>query len=161
MTGNPPRVFSSLIRMSNRKLCFIGSSTEYLQMRPSRREQSVQGTGFGVLALVLAYGVIAAGVSRRINEIGVRVRLGARAEQVVGMVLSEAMSLALAGVGAGLCAALLLTRVLRSMLFGLQPADPLTLPRAGLLLSVAAPLAAWVLRGGCPASNQCRLGDMS
>ena len=103
--------------------------------------------GFGVLALVLAsigvYGVIAAGVSRRINEIGVRMALGARAEQVLRMVLGEAMGLALAGVGTGLCAALLLARFLRSVLFGLKPTDPLTLASAGVLLSVAALLAAW------------------
>jgi predicted permease len=104
-------------------------------------------TGFGILALMLAsigvYGVIAAGVSRRVNEIGVRMALGARKEQVLRMVLGEAMSLALAGVGIGLCAALLLNRLLSSMLFGLKPTDSLTLTSAGLLLLAAALLAAW------------------
>ena len=105
-------------------------------------------TGFGVLALVLAsigvYGVIAAGVSRRVNEIGVRMALGARAEQVFRMVLGEAIGLALGGVVAGLCAALLLSRLLTSMLFGLKPTDSVTLATAGLLLSIAALFAAWV-----------------
>jgi ABC-type lipoprotein release transport system permease subunit len=104
-------------------------------------------TGFGILALVLAsigvYGVIAAGVSRRVNEIGVRMALGARAEQVLRMVLGEAMRLALVGIGVGLCAALLLTQFLSSMLFGLKPTDLLTLAGAGLLLSAAAILAGW------------------
>jgi ABC-type antimicrobial peptide transport system permease subunit len=105
-------------------------------------------TGFGILALVLAsigvYGVIAAGVSRRVNEIGVRMALGARAEQVLRMVLGEAMSLALVGIGGGLCAALLLNQFLRSMLFELKPTDSLTLTSAALLLSAAALAAAWI-----------------
>jgi ABC-type antimicrobial peptide transport system permease subunit len=103
--------------------------------------------GFGILALMLAsigvYGVMAAGVSRRVNEIGVRMALGARADQVLRMVLGEAMSLAFAGVGTGLCAALLLTRLLNSMLFGLKPTDALTLAGAGGLLLVVAILASW------------------
>jgi ABC-type antimicrobial peptide transport system permease subunit len=69
--------------------------------------------------------------------------LGARAEQVLRMVMGEALGLAFAGVGAGLCAALLLTRFLNSMLFGLKPTDPLTLAGAGLLLLAAAMLAGW------------------
>jgi ABC-type antimicrobial peptide transport system permease subunit len=102
-------------------------------------------SGVGLLALVLAsigvYGVMAAGVSRRVNEIGVRMALGAQANQVLGMVLGEAM--ALAGVGTGLCAALLLTRLLGSLLFGVKPTDLATLVSAGLLLSVDAILASW------------------
>jgi predicted permease len=64
-------------------------------------------TGFGMLALILAgigvYGVIGAGVSARVNEIGVRMALGARAGQVLRMVLGEAMGLALIGIGARRC----------------------------------------------------------
>jgi predicted permease len=115
-------------------------------LAPERSFASVT-SGFGILAVLLAsigvYGVIAAGVSRRVNEIGVRMALGARAEQVLRMVMGEALGLAFAGVGAGLCAALLLTRFLNSMLFGLKPTDPLTLAGAGLLLLAAAMLAGW------------------
>ena len=104
-------------------------------------------TGFGVLALILAsigvYGVIGAGVAGRVNEIGVRMALGARAGQVLRMVLSEAMALAFIGIGAGLCASMLFTRLLNSMLFGLRPTDALTLAGAVLLLSAAAMLAGW------------------
>ncbi|MFZ0305744.1 MAG: ABC transporter permease [Terracidiphilus sp.] len=113
----------------------------------SERSFAAVTSGFGLLALVLAsigvYGVMAAGVSRRVNEIGVRMALGAQANQVLGMVLGEAMALALAGVGTGLCAALLLTRLLGSLLFGLKPTDLATLASAGLLLSVVAILASW------------------
>lgn len=104
-------------------------------------------SGFGILAVLLAsmgvYGVIAAGVSRRINEIGVRMALGASAEQVLLMVMTEALGLACAGIGTGLCAAPFLTRFLSSRLFGLKPTDPLTLATAGLLLLAAAMLAGW------------------
>lgn len=104
-------------------------------------------SGFGILAVILAsigvYVVIAAGVACRMNEIGVRMALGARAGQVLRMVVGKALELALTGVGAGLCFALLLTRFLRSMLFGLRPTDPLTLVGAGLLLVAAATLAGW------------------
>ncbi len=60
------------------------------------------------------------------------------------MVLGEAIGLALGCVVAGLCAALLLSRLLTSMLFGLKPTDSVTLATAGLLLSIAALFAAWV-----------------
>jgi ABC-type antimicrobial peptide transport system permease subunit len=60
------------------------------------------------------------------------------------MVLGEAMGLALIGIGAGLCASMLFTRLLNSMLFGLNPPDALTLAGAVLLLSAAAMLAGWV-----------------
>jgi predicted permease len=116
-------------------------------------------SGFGILALLLAsigvYGVMAAGVSRRVTEIGVRMALGARADQVLRMVLGEAMSLAFAGVGAGLGVAVLLTRLLNSLLFGLKPTDSLTLAGAGLLLSVVSILASW-----SPARRASRIQPM-
>jgi ABC-type antimicrobial peptide transport system permease subunit len=82
-------------------------------------------------------------VARRINEIGVRMALGAHAAQVLRMVMGEALGLAFAGIGTGLCAALLLTRFLTSRLYGLKPTDTLTLAAAGLLLLAAAMLAGW------------------
>jgi ABC-type antimicrobial peptide transport system permease subunit len=113
---------------------------------PERSFASVT-SGFGILAVLLAsigvYGVIAAGVARRINEIGVRKALGARAAQVLRMVMGEALGLAFAGIGTGLCAALLLTRFLTSRLYALRPTDPVTLAAAGLLLLAAAMLAGW------------------
>ncbi|MCU1323545.1 MAG: efflux pump, inner rane subunit [Acidobacteriaceae bacterium] len=94
--------------------------------------------GFGILALVLAcigiYGLMAYNVARRTSEIGVRMALGARARQVLWMVLRESSSLALYGIAIGLTAAFGLTRFIRTMLYGLQPTDPATFIRAALLL---------------------------
>lgn len=153
-TKGNPRDFSGAIRgvveSVDKDLPLIEVRTQEEQidatLAPERSFATVT-TGFGILALLLAsigvYGVMAAGVSRRFNEIGVRMALGARAGQVLRMVLGEAMSLAFAGVGVGLCVALLLTRLLNSLLFGLKPNDSLTLAGAGLLLSVVAILASW------------------
>jgi ABC-type antimicrobial peptide transport system permease subunit len=99
-------------------------------------------TGFGVLALALAcvgvYGVMAYSVANRTNEIGIRLALGAKQRQVLTMVLGEATWMSLAGITVGLGAALVLARLVKSMLYGLQPADPMSLVAgAGLLIAVA------------------------
>ncbi len=104
-------------------------------------------TAFGVLALVLAcigiYGLTAYNVARRTNEIGIRIALGARAGQVLRMILGEASWLAAIGIVIGLGAALGLTRFLASLLYGLKPGDPATLVGAALLLVGTALGAGW------------------
>jgi predicted permease len=153
-TKGNPRDFAGAIRgvveSVDKDLPLIEVRTQEEQidatLAPERSFATVT-TGFGILALLLAsigvYGVMAAGVSRRVNEIGVRMALGAGADQVLRMVVGEAMRLAFAGVGVGLCAALFLTRLLDSLLFGLKPTDSLTLVSAGSLLLVVATLASW------------------
>jgi predicted permease len=88
-------------------------------------------TFFGVVALLLAciglYGVMSYTVNRRTREIGVRMALGARRAQVLQLVLREAMKLVLIGILIGIPAALLLTRVFSSMLFGLSSTDPVSM----------------------------------
>lgn len=151
--GNPLNVVGAVhgaVEYVDKDLPLIEVRTQQQQIdaavAPERTFATVT-SGFGILAVLLAsmgvYGVIAAGVSRRVNEIGVRMALGARAEQVLLMVLTEALGLALTGIATGLCAALFLTRFLSSRLFGLKPTDPLTLATAGLLLLAAAILAGW------------------
>ena len=98
--------------------------------------------GFGVLALMLAgigiYGIMAYTVSRRTNEIGIRMALGAQARGVLAMVLKETSVLALIGVAAGIGAALGVTRLVASMLYDVKPDDPLTfVGAAGLLVIIA------------------------
>ena len=105
-------------------------------------------TGFAFLALLLAcvgvYGTMAYSVAQRTNEIGIRLALGAKPGQVLAMVLREASWLAVAGIAAGMGAALLLTRLVKSMLYGLQPADPASLAGGAALLVIVALAASWI-----------------
>ena len=104
--------------------------------------------GFAGLAALLSalgiYSVLAYLVSRRTHEIGVRVALGARSADVFSMVLSEGIRMTLSGVIIGLLAALALTRLMASLLFGVRPTDPVTFMAVALLLTVVALLACFV-----------------
>jgi ABC-type antimicrobial peptide transport system permease subunit len=75
-------------------------------------------------------------VARRTSEIGIRMALGARADQVLSMVLREVSWMALAGVAMGVGGAFWLGRFLSAMLYGLKPSDPLTLITAAALLTI-------------------------
>jgi predicted permease len=104
--------------------------------------------GFGVLALALAcvgiYGVMAYSVANRTNEIGIRLALGAQPGQVRGMILRESTWLAIAGAIAGVAAALLLTRLVKTMLYGIEPWDPLTMIGGVVILQAVAVAASWI-----------------
>jgi ABC-type antimicrobial peptide transport system permease subunit len=103
---------------------------------------------FGAMALILAtagvFGVISYSVSRRTHEFGIRMALGASEQEILRLVLKEALRLALAGVGAGIVAALGLTHLISSLLFGVRPTDPTTFIALPLLLTGAALLAAYL-----------------
>jgi len=103
---------------------------------------------FAVVALTLAviglYGVLAYAVAQRQREIGVRLALGAQRRNVLGLIVGEGMRLTLLGVGIGLAAALAFSRVLRSLLFEVQPTDPLTFAAVPLLLAAVALFACWL-----------------
>ena len=91
-------------------------------------------TGLG-LAVLGVYGVIAYFVAERTGEIGLRMAIGAQRAQVVGMVVTQGLRLALLGVAIGVPAALLVSRLIRNLLYGIEPSDPMTFASvAGLLL---------------------------
>jgi predicted permease len=103
---------------------------------------------FGLLALVLAsvgiYGVTAYSVERRTNEIGVRMALGAERGDVLRLVLREGGKLALIGVAIGLVGAIGLTRLMRDLLYGVSPTDPLTFAGVATLLIAVALAACYI-----------------
>lgn len=103
---------------------------------------------FGGLALFLAgvgiYGVVAYAVSQRTREIGVRMAMGARPRQVLTMVLCEGLKLVLAGLVFGVAAALMLTRLLEGMVYGVGMRDPLIFIIANLMMLAVALVACYV-----------------
>jgi putative ABC transport system permease protein len=88
--------------------------------------------------------VLAYSVAQRTHEIGVRVALGARREDVLVLVVGEGMRLVALGMGIGLPGALALTRLLRSLLFGVKPSDPVTLLAVSVGLALVAALACYL-----------------
>jgi len=126
----------------------------------AQRRFQLQATGaFALIALLLAaigiYGVTAFWVSQRTQEIGIRVALGARGVDVIGMVVRQGLALTLWGVLAGLAGALPLAGLLRTLLFGTTPFDPLTFGAIAVLLAGSALLASYI-----PARRATRVDPM-
>jgi putative ABC transport system permease protein len=114
---------------------------------------------FAALALVLAvtglYGLIAYSVAQRTREIGIRMALGAQSSQVLRLTLRQGMRLVVLGGIIGVAAALALTRLMRSLLYEVSAADPLTFAAVALLLALAALLACYL-----PARRAARIDPM-
>jgi predicted permease len=109
-----------------------------------------------VLAAVGVYGVIAYAVGRRTREIGVRLALGATAAQVLRGVVGRALALGLAGLVLGTLGAVAATRLMRGLLFGVGPTDPLAFGVAAVALLAVAVAAAWV-----PARRAARVSPVA
>lgn len=115
---------------------------------------------FATIALVLAvvglYGVISFSAAQRTREIGVRMALGARFADIRRLVVFEGLWLAAIGIGIGLAAALVATRFLESLLFGVTPSDPITLGLVAVLLFGVALLASYL-----PARRAARIDPLT
>jgi predicted permease len=126
----------------------VRTQTQQIDAILSRERLFVALTSaFGIVALVLAsigiYGLMAHAVSRRTNEIGIRIALGAERRDVLVMILREASSLAALGAGIGVAVAAALSRYIRAMLFGITPADPATIGGAVAAMMLVALMAGW------------------
>jgi putative ABC transport system permease protein len=96
-----------------------------------------------ILTLIGIYGVISYSVRQRTREMGIRIALGAQSESLLGLVLRQAIVLAVTGAVCGVIGSLLLMRLLASQLFEIKPGDPVTLIGAALLMMIVALAASW------------------
>ena len=114
---------------------------------------------FSALALFLPclgiYGVVSYAVTQQTREIGVRLALGAQQRDVMRLILGQGAKLSLIGVGIGVAAALLLTRLMATLLFGVSGTDPLTFGAVALILFSVAMLACYI-----PARRAMRVDPM-
>jgi putative ABC transport system permease protein len=115
---------------------------------------------FGGVALLLAaigiYGVMAYAVAQRTREIGIRLALGAERSDILTMIVRRGLTLALVGAGIGLALAFALTRVVKTLLFGISATDPLTFSAISILLVAVALLASYF-----PARRATKVDPMS
>ncbi len=164
-TGRPERVVAAV----RRETAQLDSAIPVLQTLTladqfdnniaQERMLTTLGGFFGALALLLAavglYGVMAHAVARRVREIGIRMALGARAGEVHWLILRETVLMVGIGAVIGIPAALSLTRLLASFLYGLTPQDPLS-----IAISTAILLAITALAGYIPARRATRIDPM-
>jgi predicted permease len=126
----------------------------------NERMMAALGGFFGLLALIVAclgiFGIMAFQVSRRVNELGVRMALGATRGNIVALVMREVAMLLMPGCAAGCIAATCLTRFAKSMLYGVTPTDP-----AAFALAACALAAATLAAGFLPALRAARIDPMA
>lgn len=152
----------SIVQSRDKELPVFDVRTQVQQIDATlsgERLFAILTTAFGLIALVLSsigiYGIMANGVAQRTNEIGIRMALGAARTRMLAMFLREALWLTGVGAALGLLAALILTRYVRSLLYGVQPIDPGAIAGAIALMIVTTLVAGWI-----PARRASRLEPM-
>jgi ABC-type antimicrobial peptide transport system permease subunit len=149
-------------QMSNQQVIFGTQTMDSVisDSVASQRFSMILLAVFAGLALTLAgvgiYGVISYVVGQRVHEIGIRMALGAQPQDILRLILSSGGKLAGLGVVVGLAAALVLTRFMAALLYGVGTTDPLTFVGVALLLSIVALTACYV-----PARRATRVDPMS
>jgi len=139
-----------LLQFDNSLVVFDASTMDRVvaESIAAKRFTMILFAAFAAIALILAavgiYGVLSYLVGQRTREIGVRMALGARPLDVLRMILSDGARMAAVGIGIGVIAALALTRLMASMLFGVTPTDPLTFSAVAVLLGAIAFLACYL-----------------
>jgi len=144
----------------NLPLLDVSTQLEQVEKRFAQERVFAQAyTLFGGLALVLAaiglFGLMSYNVARRTNEIGIRMALGAQRQDVLGMVMRESMVLVVIGVMVGLATAVLTSRFVTSLLYGLPAADPLSIAVAIAVMAIVSALAGYL-----PARRASRVDPM-
>jgi putative ABC transport system permease protein len=122
----------------------LGGSNGFFLIRMGALFALILGLLGLILAIVGVYGVVSYAASRRIHEIGIRMALGADRRAILRLILRSAFFLLLFGVSIGCALALAVGWTMRSLLFGVHPADPLTFAAVGLLLGFSAILACYI-----------------
>jgi len=123
--------------------------TDLLQeaMAPTRFALTLIGVFAGIAAILAAvglYGVLGTAVRQRSAEIGIRMTFGASRGNILQLIMSHGLRLGAVGIGLGLAGALVLTRVMRSLLVGVTPTDPGTFTAIALFFLAVAGLACWL-----------------
>ena len=117
-------------------------------------------SGFALVAIVLAsvglYGVVSFSVAQRTSEIGIRMALGAGVPSVLALVMRQGLTIAWAGLACGVVSALVLTRYLTTMLFGVEPTDPMTFGVLSVIVLAVSAVACYV-----PARRAARVDPIS
>jgi predicted permease len=147
-TGDP----AALTEAVRQRVQFVDKNLTFRKVytQASLMDESLSGeralaaltSGFGLVAVLLAgiglFGVTAYSVAQRTKEIGIRMALGARRTNILGLVLREAMVLVVVGLSVGATGAIIAARIIATQLFGVAPTDPITIGAALLLMTVVA-----------------------
>ena len=166
-TGGDPNLLAQPVRQAitdiNDKVPIFGVTSLEDQVHEQLKQDRLIAqlvSFFGALALILAsiglYGVMAQGVVRRTNEIGIRMALGARGGNIAWMILRETLVLVVIGLVIGVPTALLAAKFISAQLFGLRPADPAALIGAAVVLTLVA-----LFAGYFPARRASRVNPLN